>query len=168
MFLTFHLPFISNFCYIKPKFITVEFMSVEIWGMRVNFIYAWDTTYTAYSKSKRLSEILRDIRTSTYQICRKINRTSTFRKWICNLTPEIRDILKLLWKRGEIAPLFSSFPQRGVLLFSTVFCYLLLDFHIKTGTRSFSHDKRSFEISEVEITRVDCSRNYFYRMYTDK
>ena len=43
------------------------------------------------SKSKGLSEILRDIRTSTYQICRieeKINRTTTFNKYICNLTPE--------------------------------------------------------------------------------
>ena len=42
------------------------------------------------SKSKGLSEILRVIRTSTYQICRieeKINRTSTFHKSICNLTP---------------------------------------------------------------------------------
>ena len=30
---------------------------------------------------------------------------------ICNLTLEVRDILKLLWKRGEIAPspLFHSF-----------------------------------------------------------
>ena len=59
------------------------------------------------SKSKWLSEILRDIRTSTYQNCRieeKINQTTTFHKWICNLTPEVRDILKILWKRGEIAP----------------------------------------------------------------
>ena len=35
------------------------------------------------SKSKGLSEILRDIQTSTYQICRieeKINRTTTFHK----------------------------------------------------------------------------------------
>ena len=35
------------------------------------------------SKSKGLSEILRDIRTLTYQICRieeKINRTTTFHK----------------------------------------------------------------------------------------
>ena len=45
------------------------------------------------SKSKGLSEILRDIRTSTYQICRteeKMNRTTTFHKLICNLTLEIR------------------------------------------------------------------------------
>ena len=59
------------------------------------------------SKSKRLSVILRDIRTLTYQICRiedKINRTTIFHKCICNLTPEVKDILKILWKRGEIAP----------------------------------------------------------------
>ena len=63
------------------------------------------------SKSKELSEILRDIRTSTCQICRikeKINRTTTFHKRICSLTPEVRDILKILWKRGEISPLFDN------------------------------------------------------------
>ena len=33
---------------------------------------------------------------------KKMNRTATFNKCICNLTPEITDILKILWKRGEI------------------------------------------------------------------
>ena len=59
------------------------------------------------SNSKELSEILPDIRTSTYQICRieeKIIRTTTFNKYICNWTLEVSDILKILWKRGEIAP----------------------------------------------------------------
>ena len=59
------------------------------------------------SNSKGLSEKLRDIRTSTYQICRieeKLIRLTTFNKYMCNLTPEVRDILKILWKRGEIAP----------------------------------------------------------------
>ena len=59
------------------------------------------------SNSKGLSEILRDIRTSTYQICRieeKLARLTTFNKYMRNLTPEVRDILKILWKRGEIAP----------------------------------------------------------------
>ena len=59
------------------------------------------------SNSKGLSEILRDILTSTYQICRieeKIIRTTTFNKYVCNWTLEVRDILKILWKRGEIAP----------------------------------------------------------------
>ena len=39
------------------------------------------------SNSKGLSEILRDIRTSTYQICRieeKIIRTTTYNKFICS------------------------------------------------------------------------------------
>ena len=68
---------------------------------------------------KGLSEILRDIRTSTYQICRceeKIIRTNTFNTFICNLTPEVRDISKILWKRGEIAP-----EEEQFLLFSTIF-----------------------------------------------
>ena len=59
------------------------------------------------SNSNGLSEILRDIRTSTYQICRieeKIIRLTTFNKYICNWTLEVRDILKILWKTGEIAP----------------------------------------------------------------
>ena len=59
------------------------------------------------SKSKGLSAILRDIRTSTYQICRieeKRIRLTTFNKYMSNVTPEVRDILKILWKRGEIAP----------------------------------------------------------------
>ena len=78
------------------------------------------------SNSKGLSEIFRDIRTSTYQICRleeKINRTTAFNKCRCNWTLEVRHMLKILWKRGEIAPL------EQFLLFSTIFCYLLLDFH---------------------------------------
>ena len=61
------------------------------------------------------------------------------------MTPEVRDILKKLWKRGE-----------QFLLFSTIFCYLLLDFHVKTRNRFSLRDKQLFEISEVEITRVDC------------
>ena len=78
------------------------------------------------SNSKGLSEIFRDIRTSTYQICRleeKINRTTAFNKCRCNWTLEVRHMLKILWKRGEIAPL------EQFLIFSTIFCYLLLDFH---------------------------------------
>ena len=41
-----------------------------------------------------------------------------------------------------------SFPQ--------YFFYLLLDFHVKAGTRFSLRDKWLFEISEVEITRVNC------------
>ena len=59
------------------------------------------------SNSTGLSEIVRDIRTSTYQICRieeKLIRLTTFNKYMCSWTLEVRDILKILWKRGEIAP----------------------------------------------------------------
>ena len=66
-----------------------------------------NTVDSRYLDFQGLSEILRDICTSTYQICRieeKIIRTTTFNKYICNWTLEVRDILKILWKRGEIAP----------------------------------------------------------------
>ena len=62
------------------------------------------------SNSKGLYVILRDIRTSTYEICRveeKITRTTTFNKYMCNWTLEVRDILKILWKRG-ISSLFHN------------------------------------------------------------
>ena len=39
---------------------------------------------------------------------------------------------------------------------TSIFCYLFLDFHVKTGTRISLRYKRLFEISEIEITRVDC------------
>ena len=61
-------------------------------------------------------------------------------------------MLKILWNRGEIA------PQEQFLLLSTIFCYLMLDFYVETGIRFSLRDKRLFEITEVEITRVDCIR----------
>ena len=59
-------------------------------------------------------------------------------------------MLKILWKRGKIA------PQEQFLPLSTMFYYLLLDFYVKTRIRFSLRDKRLFEITEVEITRVDC------------
>ena len=59
-------------------------------------------------------------------------------------------MLKILWKRGEIA------PKEQFLLFSTIFHKLVLDFCVITRTRFCLRDKRLFEITEVEITRVDC------------
>ena len=47
------------------------------------------------SKSKGPSETLRDIRTSTYQVCRieeNTNRTAKFHKSTCNLTPLVKNI----------------------------------------------------------------------------
>ena len=53
-------------------------------------------------------------------------------------------------EEGEIA------PQEQFLLSSTIFCNLIFDFCVKTRTRFSLRDKRLFEITEVEITRVDC------------
>ena len=58
--------------------------------------------------------------------------------------------MKILWKRGEIA------PMEQFLLFSTIFCYLLLYFNVKTWTSFSLRDKQLFE-SEVEIKRVHCT-----------
>ena len=54
---------------------------------------------------------------------------------------------------GEIA------PEEQFLPLSTIFYYLMLYFYVKTGIRFSLRDKRLFEITEVEITRVDCSLN---------
>ena len=42
---------------------------------------------------------------------------------------------------------------------STIFYYLMLHFYVKTGIRFSLRDKQLFEITEVEITRVDCIEN---------
>ena len=57
-------------------------------------------------------------------------------------------MLKILWKRGEIA------PEEQFLPLSRIFCYLVLDFYVKTRIRFSLRDKQIFEITEVEITRV--------------
>ena len=47
------------------------------------------------SKSKGPSEIFRDIRTSTYQMCRteeNTNRTTKFHKRTCSFTPLVENI----------------------------------------------------------------------------
>ena len=60
-------------------------------------------------------------------------------------------MLKILWKGGEIA------PGEQFLLLSIIISYLVLDFYGKTRVRFSLRDKLLFEITEVEITRVDCS-----------
>ena len=126
-------------------------------------IYNWLTLSQILRDSLKHFEIPVPWNIRVAEVRKAINRTTTFNKWIGNLTPEDKDILKILWKRGEIA------PQEQFLLFSTIFCYLFLDFHIKTGTRISLRDERLFEISKVEITRVDCILNYAPLIYsTDK
>ena len=59
-------------------------------------------------------------------------------------------MLKILRKGGKIA------PEEQFLRLSTIFYYLVLDFYVKTEIRFSLRDKWLFEITEVEITRVDC------------
>ena len=66
-------------------------------------------------------------------------------------------MLKILWKRGEIGEQF--------LLLSTIFCYLVLDFYVKTRIRCSLRDRRLIEITEVEITRVDCIYDIYIYIY---
>ena len=68
-------------------------------------------------------------------------------------------MLKMLWNRGEIS------PEEQLLLLSTIFCYLMLDFYVKTGISFSLRNKRLFETTEVEITRVDCT--YFFFNFAD-
>ena len=42
------------------------------------------------------------------ELRKKISLTASFQKWIYNLTPKFGDILKILWKRGAISPLFYN------------------------------------------------------------
>ena len=69
------------------------------------------------SKSKGPAKTLRDIRTSTYQMCRieeNTKRTTKFHKWTCNLTPLIRTIYWKYCGKGEKLLLrsnFSPYPQ---------------------------------------------------------
>ena len=72
-------------------------------------------------------------------------------------------MLKILWKTREIA------PEEQFLLLSTIFSYLILDFYVKTRIRFSLRDKRLFETTKVEITRVDCILSEFeYRGTIEK
>ena len=48
-------------------------------------------------------------------------------------------------------------PGELFLLLSTKFCYLIVDFYVKTRIRFSFRDKWLFEITEVEIKRVACT-----------
>ena len=50
--------------------------------------------------------------------------------------------------------------RRNCSSFSTIFCYMLLDFHVKTGTRFSIWDKLLLAISEVEVV-LDCFKVSF-------
>ena len=77
---------------------------------------------------------------------------------VSNLTPEVRDIFKMLWKRGEIAP-WEQFPRSNFSSFQQYFvtcCWICMR---KRGTRFSLRDKQLFEIREGEITSMGCICN---------
>ena len=67
------------------------------------------TLYSGLSLSRIPRDSLKQFKISVprniraAEVRKTINRTTTFNKLICNLTPEVRNVLKILWKRGEIA-----------------------------------------------------------------
>ena len=120
------------------------------------------------SKSKGPSKTLRDTLFLTYQICsieeKQLELPSFTNEYVIGLLKlEIymeNIVEKILWKWGEIAPQVEQF-----LLFSTIFCNLVLDLCVKTRTRFSLQDKQLFEITEAEITRVNCTfMQVFYKL----
>ena len=69
-----------------------------------------DVIYSRLSLSRIPRDTLKHFEISVPRLIRvervrkTINWTTTFNKWICNLTPEVRNIYKIMWKRGKIAP----------------------------------------------------------------
>ena len=77
--------------------------------------------------------------------------TTTIHKIICNLTPEDRNILKILWwKSGVIALGAISSLFHNILL-------PVFRFHVKTKTNFSFRNKHLLETREIEITKVDCT-----------
>ena len=66
--------------------------------------------------------VLRHIRFA--ELRKKLIRLTTFNKYMCNWALEVRDILKILWKRARNCSLEAISP-----LFHNIF-YMLLDFHV--------------------------------------
>ena len=120
----------------------------------------YEKTHIQIQSTLFISNSTGDIRTLTYQICRieeKLIRLSTFNKYMCNWTLEVRDILKNIVEKRRNCSLGAISP-----LSHNIF-YMLLDFHVKAGTRFSLRDKRLFEISEVEITRVNCILKFHHQ-----
>ena len=96
--------------------------SIYIW---ITLILREDQVVSFTVDSRYLEDQETLLNTSRY-LYQKINRTATFHKWLCNLTPEVRNILKLLW----VCKQWSSFFEfRCFVCFNKrqfVFLYSLL------------------------------------------
>ena len=120
--------------------------------MRISTSYLLQSALVI-SKSKGLSEILRDSRSSTYQICR-IEKQNESNNQISEMdmykfVRKIEKKWKLCGKEEKLLlrNKFSSFPHHFI-----TYCKISM---LKTGTRFSFRYKRLFGISKVEITKVD-------------
>ena len=101
-------------------------------------LFPYKYSWLSWSRNPRDSlkhfeiSVLRHIRFA--ELRKTINPTTTFNSMNLKIDSQVRE---------------------QFLLFSTIFCYLLVDLCFKIGTRFLLRDKRLFE-----ITRVDCSRKW--------
>ena len=80
----------SSIAYIELNILTSPVSSTQRNNRSTQIAHEEIQSTLVNSKSKGPSETLRDIRTSTYQICKieqNTNRTTKFHKLTCNLTP---------------------------------------------------------------------------------
>ena len=113
----------------KSKYVRLRFSCTELNGKKIKQFWIYSNyskklqSTLVISKSKGPSKTLRDIRTSTDQICSSVEktiRTTKFHNWLCNLTPLFRNIYWKYCGKGEkLLPRskFSSFLQYFVTRF---------------------------------------------------
>ena len=108
-------------------------------GVWLFFTCTVDSRYREVQWTFWNTSIYPNLDISVFQNSGNINWRTIFHKWICNFTSEVRDILKILWKKGDITP-SSSFPQ----YFVTVVWFSCLNrVQIFTSRIAVIRDKRS-------------------------
>ena len=123
-------------CNANAVTICIDSSALSLKKQSMKYFSVWKLDFFIYSRFS-LSRIPRDslkhfeisiprhIRVE--RVKKTINWTTTFNKWICNLTPEVRNIYKIMWKRGEIAP----FPHYFVTCYHSFMLKQGPDFHFQ-------------------------------------
>ena len=98
----------------KPHSCSPRLIIMMLWLIcsRTEILHTVDSRYLEFQMTLWNTSRYPYLDISDLQNWEKINRTTTFHKYICKLTPEVRDILKILWNRGEIAPLENIVEKR--------------------------------------------------------
>ena len=121
------------------------------------------TKYSRLSLSRNRRDPQKHVEISVFRhirlvVLRKQSELPNFKNdyviWLLKLEIFIENIVEKgrNCSPGAISPLFH------------IFCNLILDFCVKTRTRFSLRNKRLFEITEVEITRVDCIKQAYLRI----